>query len=24
MSWQLSFYGTRASGGGHPPTVCLG
>src|SRR5438132_783535 len=24
MSWQPSFYGTAASGGGHPPTVCLG
>jgi len=24
MSWQPSFYGTTASGGGHPPTACVG
>ena len=24
MSRQPSFYGTTASGGGHPPIVCLG
>ena len=24
MSSQSSFYGTTASGGGHPPTACVG